>query len=125
MSHDLNEFSHILYEAKMKARASSTYKTETGECEDEAFPVIVGRIREFLDALDEGVSAKYEAKWSQPDMQGVARKVRELCKLHEGGGCVLSGSCQVHRVDAMGASGVGVLARFYSLSGGRLVPVFD
>ena len=105
-------------------KMSDDYKQETEECEDEAFPVIVGRIIEFLDAMDAGAAEGREEDWGDPRIQDRAKYLREMCgTLVFGGGYVMSGSYRLHQVDAIGDAGDGYPARFYSLSDEGLEPV--
>ena len=98
-------------------RVSKSYKARTNESEDKAFPILIEKILELLKALDESVSQEYSPKWSNPSIQDSAIEVRKLCKLHaSGGGCIISGCCQLILFDDLGEAEYGSSRRFFEVS---------
>lgn len=105
-------------------RVSNTYKNETEEWENEAFPIVIEAISGLLDALDKGVAQAHKQNWQNPYVQNLANSVRELCNLHkEGGGYVLSGFCHENTVESLVISEDGIPARFYCVLRGCPVPI--
>ena len=77
-------------------RVSETYKKETRQVEEKAFPHIVNAIQDFLQALEADVVSAYEHKWNDPCVCQYAAEVERLCKAcSDGRICTLTGSCHI------------------------------